>query len=134
MDLIALLGAEAFFIRKSVAADEDEQPADELPRRRKGQTMVAPAVEVEPEPLARAEGFDFKPAGNDLERIELEAIADDAFDASFLNNLESLDLSNADDLFSLDNLGEVASGLKSQRTLSEDEAMQLGILGGLDDE
>jgi len=131
MDLIALLGAEAFFIRKATPPRQEEQPEDELPRRRRsGQTMVTPAVQVEEEqPLARAEGFDFTPAGNDLEKIELEAISEDEFDANFLDNLEQLDLSNADDLFSLDSLGEVASGLKSQRTLSEDEAIQLGILG-----
>ncbi|MEM6281925.1 MAG: hypothetical protein AAF787_07010 [Chloroflexota bacterium] len=131
MDLIALLGAEAFFVRRTAVAPVQEVEENELPRRRRsGQTMMAPAIPVEQDkPLARAEGFEVEASGNDLEKVELEAISDDLFDASFLNDLDNMDLSNADDLFSLDNLGNVASGLKSQRTLSEEEAMQLGILG-----
>ncbi|MEL7234269.1 MAG: hypothetical protein AAGK74_07225, partial [Chloroflexota bacterium] len=131
MDLIALLGAEAFFVRRTTTAPAQEEAVSEPPRRRRsGQTMMAPAVQVEEEqPLARAEGFEVDSSGNELEKVELEAISDDMFDASFLNDLDNLDLSSADDLFSLDNLGNVASGLKSQRTLSEEEAMQLGILG-----
>ena len=121
MDLIALLGAEAFLLRRV----EPEKPA---PKKR--ETIITPAVEAEETvKLERAEGFDFEEAGTELEKLEMEPIPEEAFDASFLDNLDSLDPSAADDLFSLDNLGNAAASLKSQRTISEDEAFQLGILG-----
>lgn len=130
MDLIALLGAEAFFVRR----DQPEDKTDTQLRRRA--TVAAPVVEEEEAPLARAEGFfdEVEASGNDLEKIEMDAIPDDSFDPSFLDQLEAMDLSQADALFDLDNVGEVAANLKSQHTISEKDAIQLGILGNLDSE
>lgn len=127
MDLIALLGAEAFFIRRTQA--QEQKPDDGL---RKRATRMVPAVEVEQElKLAPAEGFEVaKNAGNELEKVAFESIPDEAFDPSFLDQLDQLDLSAADDLFSLESLEGSSNGLRSQRTISEEDALQLGILGG----
>lgn len=126
MDLIALVGAEAFFIQRVEPQQEEETSL----RRRA--TVAVPAVQMEEEiaPLARAKDFNDDDAkGNDLEQIAFEAIPDDAFDPGILDQLDNLDLSAADDLFSLENLEANAAQLKSQRTIDESEAMQLGILG-----
>ncbi len=126
MDLIALLGADAFFVQRSKPEPEEE----ETPLRKRS-TRAMPAVEEEEETkLAPAEGFeDFEAGGNDLEKVEFDQIPDDAFDASFLDQLDDLDENEADALFNPDALEKTAANLKSQRTLSEEEALQLGILG-----
>jgi hypothetical protein len=129
MDLIALLGAEAFFVRRDMPEETEETPL----RRRA--TITTPVVEEEEAPLARAEGFEVESSGGDLEKIEMEAIPDEAFDPSFLDQLDELDTSQADELFDIDNVGEVVANLKSQHTISETDAIQLGILGkNLDNE
>jgi len=126
MDLIALLGADAFFIQRSKPEPEQE----ETPLRMRS-TRSTPQAPVEEEiKLAPAEGFENTGGGgNELEKVEFEQIPDDAFDASFLDQLDQLDASEVDAMFDPDVLGQTAANLKSQRTLSEDEALQLGLLG-----
>ncbi len=137
MDLIALLGAEAFFIQPPLLDNEPEpEPNERLVRRTKRDTTTAQAVPLEEQTLtlARAEGFDVESKGNDLARLEFEPIPEEAFDASFLDQMDKLDLNQAEQLFSLDSLESAASGLRSQSTIDEEQAIRLGILGkDLDD-
>lgn len=123
-DLIALLGAYAFFIQP--VAEE------EAPLQRKRMTRMAPAVVLPDEDeelveLERAAEFS-APTSSELEKVHLEAIPDDQFDADFLAALENIDDSKADDMFSLDKLDGFSSGIKSRGTLSDEEARQVGIL------
>jgi CheY-like chemotaxis protein len=130
MDLIALLGAEAFFVQP-VEATESTDEHVRLVRRTKRETTTNPTVPLEEQTLtlARAEGFEAQGKGNDLAKLEFEPIPDDAFDASFLDQMDTLDLSQAEQLFSLDSLGDAVSGLRSQSTIDEEQAIRLGILG-----
>ncbi len=124
MDLIALLGAEAFILR---VQQPSAPQGDELPRR----TMATPRVSLfedeEPVTLERAAEFvSDEPA---IEAVHMDAISDDEFDPSFLDQLGSLDENAADDLFSLDKLENTELNVKLGKTLSDDEARDLGILG-----
>jgi hypothetical protein len=124
MDLIALLGAEAFMLRLK---QPDPRATDELPRR----TIAAPRVNLleDEEPVALERAAEFVSDAPAIEAVHMDAISDDEFDPSFLDQLGSMDESAADDLFSLDNLGDVELNVKFGKTLSDDEARDLGILG-----
>lgn len=125
LDLIPLIGPEAFFVRK--VETETKQPDEaSLPRRTMPVARVQPQ---EDEQLMRAEEFAETPAGTDLEEIHFEAIDDTVFNPELFDELESLDLSAAEDLFSLDNLEGMSLNVKSTRTISDEDARQLGILG-----
>lgn len=124
MDLIALLGAEAFMLRMPQPTEEAQA---ELPRR----TMATPRVNLfeDDEPVTLERAAEFVSDTPTIEPVHMEAISDDEFDPSFLDQLGSLDENAADALFSLDNLGSVELNVKIGKTLSDDEARDLGILG-----
>lgn len=126
LDLIALLGAEAFFVSRAAPRTE---PVEDLPRL----TMAVRRVHVEeaqeeaPQ-LVRAAEFSTEDATPELETVMLETLSESDFDPSIFENMQ-VDLSAAEDLFSLENLGNLAVNIKSKRTISDEEARQLGILG-----
>ncbi|MEO0565305.1 MAG: hypothetical protein AAF125_24575, partial [Chloroflexota bacterium] len=122
MDLIALLGAEAFLLRGFQPEEPDE---DELPRR----TMAAPRVQLSEldEPVQLERATEFTSEAPELDRVQMEAIDDSEFDPGFLDLLGSLDESAADDLFSLENLENADLNVKLGKTLSDDEARNIGL-------
>src|SRR5690606_16294315 len=117
-DLVVLLGASAFIVNQPPAA----QPAAEAPRkarRRKEEVeeevfqplerAVEPETYAEPEPL------------------QLEPVQD--MDFSIFDNLEKIDLSDADELFSLENLADVANqNNRKGGPIDFDQALELGIM------
>jgi DNA-binding NarL/FixJ family response regulator len=133
LDLIALLGAEAFFIREVAEAVPVAEEDTLVRRNTRGTTMMqrVQADEAEDAPaIARATEFgggDAAPSEGGFERVELEAIED--FDPELLANLDSIDLSQADDLFSLESLEEVDVDVRPNRAISQDDAFNMGILG-----
>jgi len=122
-DLVVLLGASAFIVNQPPAA----QPAAEAPRkarRRKEEVeeevfqplerAVEPETYAEPEPL------------------QLEPVQD--MDFSIFDNLEKIDLSDADELFSLENLADVANqNNRKGGPIDFDQALELGIMPKLGD-
>lgn len=124
MDLIALLGAEAFFIRRPEPKPEPE--TDPIPRKR--MTRVMSAVEDDNIALERATELSSN-GGTELETVAFEPIPDEEFDASFLDQLGELDDSAADDLFSMENLEKLETNVKSSKTLDWDSALNLGLVG-----
>jgi CheY-like chemotaxis protein len=124
MDLIALVGAEAFLLQRSMP----EQSADDtLPRR----TSIAARIQTDEMEIVHLErtsdlaGDD----GPDLEALEMEAISEDDFDPSFLDQLGEMDLTQADQLFALDNMDGSDLNVKIGKTISDEEARQIGLFG-----
>jgi DNA-binding NarL/FixJ family response regulator len=117
-DLVALLGASAFVVNMPAAA----RPTVEAPRkvrRRKPEEdeeifqplerAVEPETYAEPEPL------------------QLEPIQE--LDLSIFDNLEKLDLSNADDLFDPEKLADLANqNNRKGGPIDFDQAFELGIM------
>jgi hypothetical protein len=123
-DLIAIVGADAFFIQQA-------QPQDAGLQRRSVAAKKARVIEEEePVELARA---DFAaevtavPAPEPL--VQLEAIAEDDFN---LDDLFGGDFSVDEGMFDMDKMEEMAKESAPQRkgALSWDEAGDLGILPG----
>lgn len=118
-DLIALLGASAFVIERGTQA---EAPRPEKKTARKLKTAVeetlAPVIErptvTEPEP----------------EPLRLDPIKD--LDFSILDQLGALDTAQADELFDPEKLAEMANKSSGRKSVSFDEAIDLGVLGNID--
>ncbi len=123
MDLIALLGAEAFMLRR---ARPEAPPDDELPRR----TMATPRVQADDleEPVQLERATEFVSDAPEIERVTLEAISDDEFDPSFLDQLDNLDDTEAEQLFGLESLENSELNIKLGKTISRDDAEELGLL------
>lgn len=128
-DLIALVGAEAFYIQKA-QPEAPKQQVDDLPRRTIAVSKVKLEELEEEVHLERASEFSFgeenDAGGAELERVQMDAIED--FDESILDQLDKLDMSAADDLFSLDSLENMNVQVKSNRTITQQEARELGLL------
>lgn len=136
-DLIALLGADAFLINKVTVTEDEEEVTKDVPRlSRKRVTRLLQAIqpieEPEVEVVRAAEFGQVHPQPKD-ERVQLDAIADEVFDASFLDQLDQLGATNADDLFSLDNVQFIANANSSRLNgarLSFDDAQTIGVISG----
>lgn len=125
-DLIALVGAEAWLIRR-------EQPQEKSTTPRKSEVAKTIKTQVEEEEhieLARAEL-----STNDAPESvmpQLEAIPDDEFDLDKILGL-SVDDTEAADLFDMDALEELAkqTEMNKKGTLSPEEAANLGLIQGM---
>ncbi|MCB9449975.1 MAG: hypothetical protein H6672_00960 [Anaerolineaceae bacterium] len=121
-DMVMLLGPNAWLIQSPKPVSES--------RHRKHATQDTKAVEVE-EPLEtlipRAEAPLEEP-----EPVHLDPISDDLFDPAFLDGLDKVSEADIDSLFDPDKLADIAQeGKLRSKTLSQEEAEGLGLLGGL---
>jgi DNA-binding NarL/FixJ family response regulator len=118
-DLVALLGASAFVVNLPAAA----QPAPAEPPRKARRRKEEPEEEVF-QPLERA----VEPETYaEPEPLQLEPVQD--MDFSIFDDLENLDLSDADDLFSLEKLADVANqNNRKGGPIDFDQALELGIM------
>ncbi|MFZ4828051.1 MAG: hypothetical protein ACOYLB_11910 [Phototrophicaceae bacterium] len=140
-DLIALLGANAFLISKVTAESTHETNIpDDVPRlSRKRVTRLIQAIQPVEEPeieVARAAEFGQVTIPSRDERIQLNALADELFDVSFLDQIDQMVASNADDLFSLDNIQSIANANSSRLNgarLSFDDAQTIGVINSGDE-
>jgi hypothetical protein len=117
-DLVALMGTSAFMVERP-PAEEDK------PRRRR-----RPQPEEEPEeffqPLERTEATYVEPEPLQLAPIE-------ELDLSIFDDLENMDLGDADDLFDPEKLADLAKeDSRIGGPIGIDEAEGLGILGKMD--
>jgi len=121
-DLIGILGAQAWLIqrvkreepevmRKSQARKTQPEPEEELPQLAPAQLSTSEMRRVEEEE----------------EAPQLEAIADDAFDPDALFS-DDFDENEADDLFSMDKLEDLAKFDGPKGTIDGEQAEQLGLL------
>ncbi len=116
-DLAAIIGASAFLVERPPVEDEK-------PRRRRQQ----PEVETEEvfQPLERAEATYEEP-----EPLQLAPIED--LDLSIFDDLEQMDMGDADDLFDPEKLADLAKDEnRIGGPIGFDEAEGLGILGKMD--
>lgn len=129
-DLIALLGADAWLVRRTTVPQTQQPPV------RKARPKPAPVQEeiVELEPavglgetmLERPEGLDEAIAA--AKKEQLEAIPEDEFDLDRLFAEESGGAAD-DDLFDLDGLEEIARDLDDrQGKLTREQAIELGLI------
>ena len=139
-ELIALLGANAFLINKVATVEEADEALKDVPRlSRKRVTRLVQAIQPLEEPeieVVRAAEFGQTHPPVKDDRIQLAGIADDVFDVSFLDQLDQLGASNADDLFSLDNVQFIANANSSRLNgarLSFDDAQTIGVINGGDE-
>ena len=129
-DLIAVIGPGAFLVQRTAPEPEPEEVRRKSERVKKIATQEAPIPE-----LARA-----KLSTNEAETVaeeinpvvessmpQLEAIADDAFDADLLFG-DDFDLDGADDLFSLDALEDLELDENKKGKIDWIGAAQLGII------
>lgn len=116
-DMIALLGANAFFIQPPV---KQEIPAEQRRAKPKKQVEEEP-VTLEPAHIGDSEPEEIEPA------LQLDPIENLDADALFSMDIGDLDL--ADDLFNPDKLEELAKDNTSQgKAISWDDAEKLGLL------
>jgi DNA-binding NarL/FixJ family response regulator len=119
-DLTALLGASAFIIERTPQAEIPAAPEKKIARKLKTvvEEPLAPVIE---RPVAKTA---------EPEPVHFEPIKD--LDFSILDNLTNLDVSQADDLFDPDKLAEMANKGSGRKEVSFDEAIDLGVLGNID--
>jgi DNA-binding NarL/FixJ family response regulator len=120
-DLVALLGASAFVVNLPPAAAA--QPAADTSRKARRRKPEEEPQEIF-QPLERA----VEPETYaEPEPLQLEPVQD--MDFSIFDNLEKLDLSNADDLFSLETMADVANqNNRKGGPIDFDQAFELGIM------
>ncbi len=119
-DLIALLGASAFILERVPQAETPAAPEKKISRKLK--TMVEEPLEpVIERPVAKTP---------EPEPLHLDPIKD--LDFSILDNLNNLDTSQADDLFDPEKLAEMANKGGGRKAVSFDEAIDLGVLGNIE--
>jgi CheY-like chemotaxis protein len=126
-EMLEIVGPVAFELKPTLQAAPAPAPqpkAAELhhagTRRTKVRTQEIPVVEVPPETV-RSKPDSKKATGGSGN-----------FDASLLDGLDSLDLSQADEMFDPDKLA--ASGSRtSDNTISFDDALMQGIIGEIDE-
>lgn len=129
-NLIAVIGPGAFFVHRNAP-----EPKPEDVRRKSEHAKKLATQETRIPELARAElGTSETDAVNENTNPvvessvpQLEAIADDAFDADLLFGGD-FDEDSADDLFSLDALEDLIIDDNKKGTTDWDGAMQLGII------
>ena len=116
-DMIALLGAHAFFIQPPI---KQEAPAE--PRRAK------PKKQVEEEPVTLEPAHIGETTPEEIEpSIQLDPIEN--LDADALFSMDISDMEFGDDLFDPEKLGELAKDNSGQtKAISWDDAEKLGLL------
>lgn len=120
-DLIALLGAVAYTIQKPSEREESR------PRRKRSTQTVPQVAENGLEPIPRA--AEMKPP--EPKPLKLDPVQD--FDPNIFDQLASLDVNAADDLFDPDRLGELANSARGKGgPIGFSEAIELGIMPDLD--
>ncbi len=121
-DIIALLGGQAYALHDGAAPKT----------RKKSSVRHAPTEQQELEPVAvRADSLDEQPLPieqtREEARLQLEPVEN--FDLGLLDQLESLSSADADALFDLDSLAEIAKDPGRDRgSLTYEEARRLGIM------
>ena len=128
-DLIALLGAEAWLLRRATPAIP--QPAPTRKQRPKTATQEEEIVSLEPA-VGLGETVSERPEGLDeaiaaAKQAKLESIPEDEFD---VDSLFSDDINGGDDdLFDLDGMEELARDLEDrQGKLTREQAIELGLI------
>lgn len=128
-DIIGILGANAWFIQRIEDQKEDDQK--EVVRKsqiREAAARKKPAAEEQPVELAPAEIHVDEPEPETV--IEkMDAIDDSAFDPDAIFDMD-MDESSSDDMFSLENMEELASDADSpaRGAIDWEQAQQLGLL------
>lgn len=129
-DLIAVIGPPAFLVHRSAPEPEPEEVRRKSERVKKIATQEAPIPELVRAKLGTNEAEQITDDTNPVVESslpQLDAIADDAFDADLLFG-DDFDLDGADDLFSLDALENLEINDNKKGTTDWDGAMQLGII------
>lgn len=121
-DLIALLGASAFVIERAPQAELEQPERTEKKSSRKLRTSVDEPLEpVIERPVVKEQ---------EVKPLQLEPIQD--LDFSILDDLTTLDADQADDLFDPDKLAEMVNKGGGRKSVSFDEAIELGVLPDID--
>ncbi len=128
-DLIGLLGAEAWIIRR----EQQQEKAATTPRKSEVAKTIKTQAEEEEEPLELARAELSTPEPEPVSAMpQLDAIPDDEFDLDKILG-GSFDDSDGADLFSMDAMEELAKltdgGKKG--TLTPEEAANLGLIQGM---
>jgi len=120
-DIVALMGPSAWILEKPKPAETRKAK----PKRTEEQEdhIVLERAEISGEAAASHEEDTPEP---ESVMPQLEAIGDDEFN---LDDLFGGDVDGGEDLFSLDNMEELASEENQSGTLDWEQAQQLGILG-----
>jgi hypothetical protein len=118
-DLIALLGASAFVLER-----DEQPPVTEVAPTRKRKTTEAEKIEPL---LERPEVKAPEP-----EPLHLEPIQN--FDVSIFDQLNKVDASAADDLFDFDKLSELVNSSGGRKTITLDDAFELGVIPNINGE
>lgn len=128
-DLIALLGAEAWLIRRVVVEDKPEEQS-----RSKARTKPTPqAIEEEFVELAPAEGFmgdatiaSRSAAVESSQQLKLETIPEEEFN---LDDIFGADMGGVDEtLFDPDSLADLVNAGDQQGMITQEDAIKLGII------
>lgn len=120
-DLIALLGAAAFIIQKPTPVEE--------PARKSKRKTQAVAVEEPDDDFVPIERPEIK--AKEPEPFQLDPIEN--LDFSIFDNLDNLDVENADDVFDPDKLAAMASGNPHRDgPIDFGQAQELGIIPKLE--
>ena len=129
-DLIATIGPAAFLVQRSAPEPEPEDVRRKSEQGKKLVTQETAIPELARANLGTSENESVsQEAAPVLASVvpQLEAIADDAFDADLLFG-DDFDLDSADDLFSLEALEDLDFGDNKKGTIGWDDAEQLGII------
>lgn len=124
-DLIALLGADAWIIQRLSAEDAPKKPA-EMPTRAAVRSSAKTTTDEFVPVLEHAQINGVEEPEQEPERMILEAIPDESFDADALFAMDNLE--GMDDLFSLENLEQIAREETRAGTISDEEARRLGLI------
>jgi CheY-like chemotaxis protein len=128
-DLIGLLGAEAWIIRR----EQQREKAATTPRKSEVAKTIKTQVEETDEPLTLARAELTTPEPEPVSVMpQLEAIPDDEFDLDKILGGSFDDAASAD-LFSMDALEELAKQTDGGKkgTLTPEEAANLGLIQGM---
>ncbi|HRE48616.1 MAG TPA: hypothetical protein PLD47_12900 [Aggregatilineales bacterium] len=134
-DMLKVIGQVAFDPRPSIPTPQ-AAPA-EMPKRRRTMTQEVPAVRAEPPPPSRASDSREVRKHVEPERPPRRGRAAEPpapeinMDMSLFDQLDQIDLDQADALFDPDRIG--AEGLGNSDTISFDDAMLQGIIGDIED-
>lgn len=130
-DIIALLGAQAFVVqtaKNTKRARAGAKAARTTPVRTRTEEIVAAPAPVLEMTDVSSWNSDDQGGGADegRERVMLDPIVD--FDPSLLDQLNALDAADADDLFDLDRIAEMAKDVGAGNLVSGDDAFRRGFV------
>lgn len=130
-DIIALLGAQAFTVQSAgKRARAGAKAARTAPvRAATEQLPIAPAPVLETTDVSSWNGANGDQGGGSdegRERVVLDPIVD--FDPSLLDQLNAFDAADADDLFDLDRIAELAKDVGAGNLVSGDDAFRRGFV------